>query len=125
MAQSASAVGVKLDRSELVQAFTVDSEVTLQAKRALVAGATFEIWPGRIPAERLHRTYARRLRRAQGINRPSLGFEEAVENLAANASQDLLIGYIDDRERGGYYYQLFLTPDLTRVVGCIGVKPPS
>ncbi|MER5301680.1 hypothetical protein ABT039_19695 [Streptomyces lasiicapitis] len=114
-----------MKRGELARAFVGESDVFLQAKGALAAGAVFEIWPGSIPAGRLHRTYVRRLHRAQALNRPSLGFEEAVASLASSGSQELLIGYIDDRERGGHYYQLFLTSDLARVVGCIGVQAIS
>ncbi|MFE5522522.1 hypothetical protein ACFQ9Q_33105 [Streptomyces virginiae] len=113
-----------MNRDELMQALAVTSAVNVQARAALAAGAAFEIWPRRIPAVRLHHTYSRRLRRLQDLNRPPLGGEEAVANLAASGSEDLLIGYIDDREEGGCFFQLFLSPDLTRVVGCIGLQAP-
>lgn len=114
-----------MDRDQLMQAFREETSASSQAKNALAAGADFEVWPGKIPATRLHHTYARRLRISQELNRPSMGFEEAVASLAASGDRELLIGYIDDRKREGYYYQLFLSSDLTRVIGCIGVKNPS
>ncbi|MGW0837334.1 hypothetical protein [Streptomyces prunicolor] len=111
-----------MGRDELVQAFHGESDAESQARSALAAGAEFEIWPSRIPASRLHRTYARRFRISQGLDRPTLGFAETVEILAVSGDRELLIGYIDDRERGGFYYQLFLIPDPVTVVGCIGLK---
>lgn len=121
MVRSAIAIGVQVERDELRKAFTVESTVNSQAKSALAAGAPFEIWPTRMPAARLHHTYARRLRRLQKLDRPSLGFEEAVDSLAECGSQDLLVGSIDDRKRGGYCFLVFLSPDLTRVIACIGL----
>lgn len=81
MVQSAITIGAHVERDELRQAFAVESTVNSQAKSALTAGAPFEILPGRMPAARLHHTYARRLRRLQKLERPSLGFEEAVASL--------------------------------------------
>ncbi|WP_327301712.1 hypothetical protein [Streptomyces goshikiensis] len=114
-----------MERDELRQAFTVESTVNSQAKSALAAGAPFEIWPGRMPAARLHHTYARRLRRLQKLERPSLGFEEAVASLAKIGNQELLVGFIDDRKRGGYRFIVFLSADLARVIACIGLIVPS
>ncbi|WP_329416828.1 PD-(D/E)XK nuclease family protein [Streptomyces sp. NBC_00704] len=113
-----------MERGELIKAFAVESTVNSQAKSALAAGASFEIWPGRMPAARLHHTYARRLRRLQKLERPSLGFEEAVANLEEIGNQELLVGFIDDRERGEYRFIVFLSADLTRVIACIGLIVP-
>lgn len=113
-----------MERDELRKAFAVESTVNLQAKNALAAGAPFEIWPGRMPAARLHHTYARRLRRLQKLERPSLGFEEAVISLANIGNQELLVGFIDDRKRGGYRFIVFLSEDLMRVIACIGLVVP-
>ncbi|MEV6400798.1 hypothetical protein AB0M39_39500 [Streptomyces sp. NPDC051907] len=114
-----------MERDELRQAFAVESTVNSQAESALAAGAPFEIWPGRMPAARLHHTYARRLRRLQKLERPSLGFEEAVASLAKIGNQELLVGFIDDRKRGGYRFIVFLSADLTQVIACIGLVVPS
>lgn len=34
----------------------------------------------------------------------------------------LLVAYVDDRKRAGYYFQLYLEPHPLKVVGCIGVN---
>ncbi|MGW0787179.1 hypothetical protein ACWD04_02745 [Streptomyces sp. NPDC002911] len=114
-----------MERDELRQAFAVESTVNSQAKGALAAGAAFEIWPARMPAARLHHTYARRLRRLQKLERPSLGFEEAVASLAEIGDQELLVGSIDDRKRGGYRFLVFLGTDPVQVIACIGLIVPS
>ncbi|MFB7086643.1 hypothetical protein [Streptomyces sp. NPDC056296] len=113
-----------MERDDLRRAFTVQSTVHSQAESALAAGAPFEIWPGRMAAARLHHTYAQRLRRLQKLERPSLGFEEAVDNLARTGDQELIVGFIDDRKRGGYRFIVFLDADLSRVVACIGLIVP-
>ena len=47
---------------------------------------------------------------------------EAVEALRAYEGTEVAIGYVGDRPRGGFYFQIFLTPDLARLVACLGVE---
>ncbi|MEV4602484.1 hypothetical protein AB0K15_34450 [Amycolatopsis sp. NPDC049253] len=53
---------------------------------------------------------------------PSIGFAEGLRDLGAYEGVFLALGYVDDRPQGGYHFQLFLTPDLSRLVTCWGVK---
>ncbi|MDT3439093.1 MULTISPECIES: hypothetical protein [unclassified Pseudofrankia] len=48
---------------------------------------------------------------------------EAVADLAAFPGPELVVGHVDARPAGGFYSQIFLAPDLDRVVACLGVAP--
>jgi hypothetical protein len=39
-------------------------------------------------------------------------------------NQELLVGFIGDRKRGGYRFIVFLSADLSRVIACIGLIVP-
>ncbi|MEU4357396.1 hypothetical protein [Streptomyces virginiae] len=123
--ESPKAVGVKVLREELLAAFDSDSEASIEVRSALIAGADFAVWPGLVPSVRLLHICGRRMRRLQKLGKPSLGFPESLANLSEIGERDLLVGYVDDRNRGGYYFQLHLDPCPLKVIGCIGLKPPS
>jgi hypothetical protein len=52
-----------------------------------------------------------------------VGFSEAIADLQENGEREIAGGFIDDRPREGYYYQLFLSLDLSAVIACLGIKP--
>ncbi|QRP44312.1 hypothetical protein [Amycolatopsis sp. FDAARGOS 1241] len=93
--------------------------------RPLLAGAKFELWLGASSAAAFRSVFRRRQRSALRAGQPSIGFDQGLRDLDAYEGAHLVLGHVDDRPRGGYYFQLFLTPDLSRLVACFGVKPSS
>ncbi|MCB5180391.1 hypothetical protein [Streptomyces antimicrobicus] len=106
--------------NELLAAFDSDSEASLQAKNALLSGAPFEIWLDPLPASRLRGILRGRVRSLQRRGKSVVGVTECLARLAEKGEQGLLVAYVDDRERGGYLFPLYLDPQPLKVVGCIG-----
>ncbi|GAA0976415.1 hypothetical protein GCM10009555_035900 [Acrocarpospora macrocephala] len=102
-----------------------DDDVLALARAALAGGAAFEIWPGEVPTARLVSIYSRRRRTAERRGQPSLGFDSALDALTAYDGASAVLGYVDDRSRGGFYFQLFLAPSQNRMIACLAIKPPS
>ncbi|MGW1910843.1 hypothetical protein ACWCQS_08970 [Streptomyces sp. NPDC002076] len=105
---------------ELLAAFESDSEVSVQAKNALLSGAPFEIWLEPLPASRLRGILRGRVRSLQRRGKLLVGVTECLASLAEKGEQGLLVAYVDDRERAGYLFPLYLDPQPLKVVGCIG-----
>ncbi|KUN33679.1 hypothetical protein AQJ30_32745 [Streptomyces longwoodensis] len=74
---------------------------------------------------RLVGIYGRRERIAQRSGQPSIGFDRALEELRTFSGPELALGFIDDRGRGGFYFQLFFDPATMSVVTCFGIKPST
>ncbi|MBF9128160.1 hypothetical protein I0C86_04005 [Plantactinospora sp. S1510] len=96
-------------------------DVYVACRDALRAGCDFKIFDGTVPVRNLITIYGRRERhtRARGIR--TLGFVQAVDRLAsAEGPGEALLGQV-----GGagtvWFFQLFLTPDGSRVVACVAV----
>ena len=111
-----------MNRESLEKILTGTDEVCRLARSALVAGASYRIWEGVSDIESTRTIYGRRYRTTRRVGQPSVGFSEAVEALRAYEGTEVAIGYVGDRPRGGFYFQIFLTPDLARVVACLGVE---
>ncbi|MEV5895659.1 hypothetical protein [Nonomuraea fuscirosea] len=111
-----------MDRETLVQLLDNQGEAAHDCRQALMAGASFEIWPDPVEALPLTKTYRRRARLTRRMDVPSVGFDEAVTQLGAFELQHLILGIVRSTE-SGYRFQLFLSPDASRVVACLGVSP--
>lgn len=111
----------EVSASELLAAWEYGSEVGIQAKNALLSGARFEVWLDPVPAPILRGTLRRRVAATQRRGRPVVGATECLASLAETGERGLLVGYVDDRERAGYYFQLYLDPHPLKVIGCVGV----
>lgn len=111
-----------MERSRLTQLLAGGDAARLLSRSALTAGAGYEVWPEAVPAQRLLSIYERRERSTRRSGQPSIGFNEALVELRGYEGAELAIGFIDDRHRGGYYFQIFLNPGLTAIVACFGVK---
>ena len=98
-------------------------EIPMLAVAALVAGADFEVSDHPVGAARIRSLFGRRERTARRAGQPSVGFAESVHELGAYEGSHFVTGYIDDRPRGGYFFQLFLTPDQSSIVTCFGIRP--
>ncbi|GAA3008505.1 hypothetical protein GCM10017559_33580 [Streptosporangium longisporum] len=85
-----------------------------------MAGAHFTIWPGLVPTSELISIYRRRARHTRRKNIPTLGFDEAILNLEACGLEHLNLGIVPSTP-SAYHFQLFLSPDSSRVVACLGV----
>ncbi|MFB7333852.1 hypothetical protein ACFC00_19745 [Streptomyces adustus] len=106
--------------NELIAAFDSDSEADIRAKNALISGASFEIFPKPLPASMLTGILRARVKSLQRRNKPTIGAAECLASLAEKGEQELLVAYVNDRERGGYLYPLYLDPQPLKVVGCLG-----
>ncbi|MBT2481674.1 hypothetical protein [Streptomyces sp. ISL-94] len=111
-----------MERSRLAQLLAGADEVRLLSRAALGTGVDYKVWPEAVETRRLVSIYERRERGTRRSGQPSLGFAEALDALRAYGGAELAIGFIDDRRRGGYYFQLFLDPEFGSVVACFGVK---
>ncbi|MEU3616823.1 hypothetical protein ABZ725_31645 [Streptomyces sp. NPDC006872] len=112
----------EVSASELLAAFEIDSEVTILVKNALTSGAYFQVWLEPIPASRLRGICQGRVRAAQRRGKPTVGAAECLASLAEMGERGLLVGYVNDRERAGYYFKLYLDPHPLKVIGCFGVN---
>ena len=115
----------EVSASELIAAFDSDSAADIQAKNALISGASFEIWLEPHPASRLRGILRGRVRSLQRRRKPTVGVDECLANLAEKGDQGLLVAYVDDRERGGYLFPLYLDPQPLKVVACLGFGSTS
>lgn len=61
----------------------------------------------------------------QRRRKPTVGVDECLANLADKGDQGLLVAYVDDRERGGYLFPLYLDPQPLKVVACLGLGSTS
>ncbi|MGV9374908.1 hypothetical protein ACWDRB_03800 [Nonomuraea sp. NPDC003707] len=110
-----------MDRETLVQLLDNAGEAGRACRRELTAGASFEVWQDPVEALSLTRTYRRRARLTRRMGNPSLGFDEAIARLGTCGLQHLLLGIVKSTE-SAYNFQLFLSPDASRVVACLGIS---
>lgn len=108
---------------ELASRASGESDTWTLCHAALRAGALFEIYEGATDRTRLLSIYRRRWRNAERAGQPSTGFLQALTDMENFNGEALILGYVDNRDRGGYYFQLFLSPDSNCLVACLGVKP--
>ncbi|MGW7433878.1 hypothetical protein ACWGIN_30590 [Streptomyces sp. NPDC054861] len=111
----------EVSASELLAAWEPGSEVSAQAKDALLSGAPFQVWTDPVPAPRIRGILRRRVNSTQRRGRSVVGATECLASLAETGERGLLVGYVDDRERAGYWFQLYLDPHPLKVIGCVGV----
>ncbi|OXM61903.1 hypothetical protein [Amycolatopsis vastitatis] len=95
------------------------------AREALAAGTPAEFQNGTQPLVPMRSLFSRRENRSRRSGQGSVGFEAALRALGTYPGASLARATIDDRQRDRYFFELFLTPDLTRVVACFGVARPS
>ncbi|MER7749524.1 hypothetical protein ABT013_30140 [Streptomyces bacillaris] len=110
---------------ELLAAFESDSEASIQVKNALLHGARFETWLKPLPASILRGILRRRVRSLQRRGKSVVGATECLASLAEQGEQGLLVAYVDDRERTGYLFPLYLDPHPLKVVAYMGFGPSS
>lgn len=115
----------EVSASELIAAFDSDSPVGIQAKNALISGSPFKIWLKPLPASRLRGILRGRVEGLQRRGKSTFGVSECLASLAEKGEQGLLVAYVDDRERGGYLFPVYLDPQPLKVVGCIGFSSSS
>lgn len=112
-----------MDRDSLAGLLDGHGEAAQLAKDALLADADYKVWDdGAAQVDSLRTIYRRRLRLVQRQGRTTTGFAEAVEALRVyDGPPGVVIGYIDDRPQSGYYFQLFLAVDLSKIIACLGI----
>ncbi|MET8023802.1 hypothetical protein [Streptomyces avermitilis] len=110
-----------MERTDLAQVITGDSEAVLACRLAVEAGAPYFVsdMPG--PAAPLFHTFRRRLRGTHRTGQRTLGLEEAVE-LLARCDEPVLACHVD---RGSWRYQVWMTADGQSLIACTGVERPT
>ncbi|WP_086843923.1 hypothetical protein [Amycolatopsis kentuckyensis] len=116
---------IERERFEALFASRGEEGVPGLAREALQAGADYEVAAAPSRADVLTSIFARRARTTRRAGQGSIGFDEGVRELREYQGERLVLAHIDDRPRGGYYLQVFLTPDLSQIVTCFGVEPTS
>jgi hypothetical protein len=58
--------------------------------------------------------------RENGI--PTLGYAEALHSLRVSDLEEVLVWAVTRHRDPAYHFQLFMSPDKSRVVACIGVS---
>ncbi|MFI0264972.1 hypothetical protein ACH4OW_38945 [Streptomyces sp. NPDC017056] len=93
------------------------------ARDALIAGGTFIVWDGLVPANRLAHTYRTRLRIAQKRGQPTLALAATVNRPSHAAQEPLRIGHIGriDAADTSWAFMLFLNATATALLACTGV----
>ena len=114
--------GPALDREILLRLLVETGDAYSACRSALESGVRFEVWENEVPIAALARIYTQRARRMREKSQPNLGASEALAALRSCDMAAVSIGFVDDRPNGGYYFQLFLKTDLSKVVACVGVK---
>lgn len=94
------------------------------ARDALIAGGTFVVWDGLVPADRLARTYRTRLRHGQKRDQPTLALTATVDRLLEAEEELLRIGQIVATD-SSWTFMLFLNAAATEVLSCTGVARTS
>ncbi|RJQ70803.1 hypothetical protein D5S17_28645 [Pseudonocardiaceae bacterium YIM PH 21723] len=114
-----------MERERLIRTLDRDIPAYLECRDALEAYAGFKVWSDPTAAGPLSATFSRRGRLVQRRGHPGIGITRAIVDLRTYQGGTLCLGYVDDRGRLGYYFQLFLTPELDTVVACFGFRPPE
>ncbi|WP_331769274.1 hypothetical protein OG948_36405 (plasmid) [Embleya sp. NBC_00888] len=90
------------------------------ARDALIAGATFVVRDGLVPADRLAHTYRIRLRHTRKHGRSTVALAATVDRLLAAEEELLRIGRIVATD-SSWTFMLFLNATATEVPACTGV----
>ena len=101
------------------------TEACALAREALAAGIPPDFRNGIHATQPTRSLFTRRERHGRRGGQGSVGFETALRALGAYPDASLAWATIDARPRDGYLFELFLTPDLARVIACFGVARPS
>ncbi|MFC6373992.1 hypothetical protein [Nonomuraea thailandensis] len=110
-----------MDRTTLAKLLERGGEAESACREAVLAGADFTISDGETPVGDLRSIYARREEHIRALGIPSVGFAEAVRNLEACELDRVLLGGVMCT-RPPYWFAVFLSPDRSRVVACLGVS---
>lgn len=116
---------IERERFEALFGDLGEGGVPALARGALQAGADYEVAGAPSRVDVLTSIFARRERTTRRAGQGSIGFADGVRELREHEGEELVLAHIDDRPRGGYYLQVFLTPDLSRIVACFGVERTS
>ncbi|MGW6491628.1 hypothetical protein [Streptomyces sp. NPDC055056] len=90
------------------------------ARDALLAGGTFTVWDGLLPAERLAHIYQTRLRIAEKRTQPTMALSATVRHLLQAAEEPLRIGRIDAPDMS-WTFIIFLNASASAVLACTGI----
>lgn len=96
-------------------------EACVRARTTLAAGAPCELEDSTESVVPLRSIFGRRARNSRRAGQGSVGFETALRALGAYSGVALTTATVDGRADGGFFFKLFLTTDLTRIVACFGV----
>ncbi|MDX3588930.1 hypothetical protein [Streptomyces europaeiscabiei] len=107
-------------RDDLTELLSEQTTACGPARDALIAGGTFVVWDGLVPANELAGIYRARLRRTQRRGQPTLALSATVDILFQAAEEPIRIGRIDTTD-ASWTFMLFLNATATAVLACTGV----
>jgi hypothetical protein len=117
----ALAYGRRVDRDSLAGLLAAGQGEAYEACLEQVRrGARFVIYDGASPASHYQHIYRRREQHTRRHGLPTVGFRETVERLRDLGEQPVVLGAVDVAFPP-YHYQLFVSADLSTMVGCLGV----
>lgn len=112
-----------MERDQVAALLLDSSEVTAQARDALLCGGVGVVWDGTSSAESLARIYRRRLGLTRRTGQKTLGLQYAVE-LLSSYGRPTRLGQITSPD-GLWVYMLFLSEDAQSLIACTGVRQPQ
>jgi hypothetical protein len=89
-------------------------------RAALLNGAELILWRGTAPADRMLAAYRRRHAQTLANATHSIGFAEALGQLAEAGTRDLNLGQVT-AAHPAYVYMIFTTHDPPTLVACVGI----
>ncbi len=89
-------------------------------REALSQGAGFVIDADSLPASHYGTIYRRRAEHCARRDIRTVGFPEGLRRLADAGEQPVRLALVDSTQPP-YHFQVFMAPDLSTVVACVGV----
>ncbi|MDR3033688.1 MAG: hypothetical protein LBV78_11390 [Kitasatospora sp.] len=106
-----------MTRNDLASMLAGQTPTCGPARDALLAGGTFQVRDGLVPADRLFHSYRTRLRITQKRGLPTLGLTESVGSLEHAGDEALRLGLIKTADQA-WTFMLFLNAAATTVLAC-------
>jgi len=109
-----------MDQERLTQILADTNEAGSACRAALLNGAELILWRGSAPADRMLAAYRRRHAQILANATGSIGFTEALDQLARAGTRDLNLGQVT-AAHPAYVYMIFTTNEPPRLIACVGI----
>ncbi|MGW0936795.1 hypothetical protein [Streptomyces sp. NPDC002666] len=113
-----------IPREELIAMLREQTQACGPARETLIAGGTFVVFDGLVPANRHAGVFGGRIRSAARRGHTIEGLADTVEILRQYGEELLRTGLIDSVDRSSVF-TIFLNSSATEVLGCAGGPRPE